>query len=412
VISAVTTVAILYYLIIPQLLEVRRIKEDMAGALGQIPRNVLKKLSKSGSSRIEVIKQDIQRINNAGNPFRSGYPSRKETHLNNLLNSGQVSVYTGNSPAKTSICYRWSICKFFRAKSKVSPGSGLADKRRGISSFILSILKLALPLLLIVGYFVVVLYLFTQVQYEADRHISASHAASIRWVAIQRMHFSVESPRGDEIEDWSRWSEVSTPEDEVAHNETRRSRLFLDQVIDQEEVILYGTEDTSANPLIQKSTSPDLYELLFVDGCTPITECMQMKHDNIMDILLYDLDFGLDVTMSRMVQRSEGVLRGDEVNGGIFSFVSMFALSAAMKKMLELYSIDIKGIETTAQTNILIGALCCTIMVLFVFSFMIQLFKRINDEVVDAQSLLLVLPTDLIQGVPSLRAMIADNEEE
>jgi len=373
----------------------------------------LAKLSKSSLNRCETIRQEISRINTGSNPFVGGSKSRKIMNFaaksNTMMYGSRKGAFVVQDP-KSPWLFKWLPNRLnpFGTSAKISPAAeNRIGKRNSSASFILSMMKLCLPLFLVVGYFGVVSKVVHDVESDALLRLGAIHATAIRWITIQRMHFSVESPRGDEIEDWSRWSDISTQIFAYQHNETKRSRIFLDLLTAQEEYIVYGKPNiSSAVPLISKSTNLELYNLFFVDGCTPVAECMQMKHDNISDILLYDMDFGLDMTMLRMIQRSEGVSRGDEVNGGIFSFVSMFALSAALKHSMQLYIADSVAAEQTASTTILIGTLICFCLVLCVFFFMIRLFKRINDEVVDAQALLLLLPIELVKAVPALNVML------
>jgi len=407
--SALLVLAIMYFLIMPPLLDVKRVKEEMSEALAQIPVNALKRLAKSSNSKLENIKLEIASINSSANPFVGGGKTKKEI---NFFQAGSNS--RTRETAITNIekgFFAKMVAKIFRlGGSKIAPANSITTRTRQKlrASFIISLLKLLFPLLLIVAYFAVVLVMFVHVQDQALRHITAVHATAKRWVAIQRMHFSVKSPQGDDIEYWGRWATDSTEELIYESNETRRARMFLDEMIDQEQLILYGSNDISETPLIDKS-NPDLYRLFFVDSCTDVPVCMEMKVAGTNDVLLNDMDYGLDVTMSRLIQRTEATLRGENVR--IFSYVSMFALSAALKTTVMYFMNDVKSIEKTAVDNMLTGALLCLVLVILVFWFMIKLFRRINDEVVDAQSLLLILPPELVEGVPSLSALVTNVEQ-
>jgi len=409
--SALLVLAIMYFLIIPPLLDVKRVKEEMSEALAQIPINALKKLAKSSNSRLENIKQEIVSINSSSNPFSSGSKTGKEINFFQLSGANSKARETSKTNAEKDFFAKMvnKICRY--GGSKISPANDITTRIRQKlrTSFIVSLLKLLFPLLLIVVYFAVVLVTFMQEQERAVKHVTAVHATPKRWTAIQRIHFSVESPKGDEIEYWGRWAADSTEELVYESNETRRARMFLDEMIDQEQLILYGSNDTSEKPLIDKS-APELYLLFFVDSCTDVPVCMEMKVTGTSDVLLYDMDYGLDVTMSRLIQRTEATLRGDNV--GIFSYVSMFALSAALKATVIYFIDDVKSMEQIAIENMLTGAMLCLVLVILVFSFMIKLFKRINDEVVDAQSLLLILPSELVEGVPSLNALASNGEQQ
>jgi len=395
---------IMNFMILPPLLDVKRVKEEMSGALSLIPRKSLKKLARTGRHKFDAIKQDISRINTSNNPFiGTNAVQKRENNFQHI-----VEVNTASAVQVKGVFWLWKrfprLATCLCRTSKIAPSAdsmSIARNSNFTNSFVMSFVKLVLPLTLIFGYFVVVFFIYADIEHDAILHLNSIHARSVRWTSIQRMYFSIEFP--GETGTWSRWNAGTI-------NETERALQFLHDIEAQEQWIKYGSNSGTEVPLVSKDGTPKLYDLMYRDGCSPVEQCVQAKMNASQDGLVYDLSYGLDAAMSRLIQKSHAVLRGDREH--VFNFEAIFSLSATVQLSLEYLIADIGRSEISSQNTILAGSLFCLVLVILVFLFMIKLFNRINDEVVDAQSMLLLLPADLIESVPSLKAMIETGEQE
>jgi len=388
-------------LVIPQLHEVKRVKQDLANSIREINKKSLKLLAKGGHGKYEHFKQEIVRITTSSNPFSMN--GIKEVRRQTVY--GSMRVYDEDQTTVSTHVNRsfWNWFRFKRC-DKVVPRNDKEwyvkqSDRKLFKSLVSSTLQLAFPLLLIFAYFAAVYFVCGNLQVSATQIITAIHSKTIRWVDLQRFHFAIETP--ESVPAWSRWHQ-----NPVQYNETARSLLFLNSMKSQSKSIRYGNSQGLGVPLVDQEVSPELYHLEYVNACDIISTCPLDTNEPLMR----DMHHGLDLTMDRLLHRCYEMLHNSAIEEN-FSLSSLFPLSDAIHTSIAFLDQRRAVLTSDTQTQLLVGAFLCLVLIFSVYWFMSSMFKMVNDQAVDAQTLLVLLPVEIILSVPKLKQMFDQYEK-